>query len=84
MSRYNTTAVIDGVNHKAAYGWEEMSGFKPGYFLQIENPKNEDDMIVNEGFMDGLDNTQFQVLIETFKVHVRSNHLYPIKINAPI
>lgn len=63
MSRNKST----GINPKNGnlvdifYGWDEVPGFKPGYFFQVysrdpEEIKNSpgEGIIVNEGFINGI------------------------------
>lgn len=58
-----------------AYGFDKVSGFKAGYFFQVfsKNPeviKNSqcgDGLIVNEGFLDGIEYSELKELMIKWK-----------------
>lgn len=56
---------------EAAWGWDEVPGFKPGYFFQIfkYNPEeDEDECLVNEGFLAGISLEELEKLKSKWKV----------------
>lgn len=56
-----------------AYGWDEVPGFKPGYFFQVYSRRKEDierdgeGIIVNEGFLTGISETRLKELKKEWK-----------------
>lgn len=71
MSRFNTTGLNpnDGDIVEISYGWDEVPGFRPGYFFQVYSRKKEDrekdgeGLIVNEGFLNGITLEELKKLI---------------------
>lgn len=57
-----------GEMHVASYGWDEMPGFKPGYFFQVFDNKDPDKVLVNEGFMDGISEERLNELKKEWNV----------------
>ena len=73
MSRINRTGTHPETKEKVnvVYGWDEVPGFKAGYFFQVENPKGEDpEYIVNEGFISGMERSELRVLAKKWKVRL--------------
>jgi hypothetical protein len=70
MSRYNRvgTHPESGEKVNVAYGWDVVPGFKPGYFFQVFDPKNEDLTLVNEGFLNGIEEDRLNELKKRWKV----------------
>lgn len=70
MSRYTTIGINpeNGEEVDIAYGWDEVPGFKPGYFFQVYSRRKEDverdgeGVIVNEGFLVGISEERLQSL----------------------
>lgn len=70
MSRYTTVGINpeNGEEVDIAYGWDEVPGFKPGYFFQVYSRRKEDverdgeGVIVNEGFLVGISDERLQAL----------------------
>lgn len=56
-----------------AYGWDEVPGFKPGYFFQVYSRRKEDierdgeGIIVNEGFLTGISESRLKELKKEWK-----------------
>jgi hypothetical protein len=56
-----------------AYGWDEVPGFKPGYFFQVYSRRKEDierdgeGIIVNEGFLTGISEVRLKELKKEWK-----------------
>lgn len=48
--------------HEVAYGWDEVPGFKPGYFFQVFSNKDPDEILINEGFLSGIDKKRLDEL----------------------
>ena len=71
MSRYTCTGIDPSNNAKVniAFGWDEVPGFRPGYFFQVYaveghpkfNPDSEN-IILNEGFLNGISKEQLDDL----------------------
>ena len=69
-----------GVNPKTgnivdvAYGWDEVPGFKPGYFFQVYSrerkdlEKNDEGIILNEGFITGISEEKLKSLLNEWTV----------------
>ena len=69
-----------GVNPKTgnivdvAYGWDEVPGFKPGYFFQVYSrerkdlEKNDEGIILNEGFINGISEEKLKSLLKELTV----------------
>ena len=69
-----------GVNPKTgnivdvAYGWDEVPGFKPGYFFQVYSrerkdlEKNDEGIILNEGFINGISEEKLKSLLNEWTV----------------
>lgn len=56
---------------EAAWGWDEVPGFKPGYFFQIfkYNPTEDEEVcLVNEGFLEGISLEKIENLKSLWKV----------------
>ena len=70
MSRFNRTGLHPetGERVKVSYGWDQVPGFKPGYFFQVFNPKNEDLTLVNEGFLAGISEFRLKTLKKKWQV----------------
>ena len=69
-----------GVNPKTgnivdvAYGWDEVPRFKPGYFFQVYSrerkdlEKNDEGIILNEGFINGISEEKLKSLLKEWTV----------------
>ena len=69
-----------GVNPKTgnivdvAYGWDEVPGFKPGYFFQVYSrerkdlEKSDEGIILNEGFINGISEEKLKSLLKEWTV----------------
>lgn len=70
MSRQirRATHPTTGESHEAAYGWDEVPGFKPGYFFQVFDNKDPDNTLVNEGFLTGISEDRLKELKREWKV----------------
>lgn len=70
MSRFNRTGIHPktGENVNVSYGWDEVPGFKPGYFFQVFDPTDEDLILINEGFLNGIELEQLNKLKKKWKV----------------
>lgn len=70
MSRYNRTGQhpVTGQEVQVAYGWDEVPGFKPGYFFQVFDPNDDDEVIVNEGFLTGISEDSLRRLKKEWSV----------------
>ena len=70
MSRYNRIGQhsVTGQEVQVAYGWDEVPGFKPGYFFQVFDPSDEDEVIVNEGFLTGISEDSLRRLKKEWSV----------------
>lgn len=70
MSRYNRTATHPetGEKHEAAYGWDEVPPFEPGYFFQVFDNVDPDKAIVNEGMLRGISKERLNELKKQWKV----------------
>lgn len=72
MSRFKTTGIHPKTGNPVniAYGYDSMPAFKPGFFFQVFSEDPEDlindssgeGMIVNEGFMNGIDGETLTLL----------------------
>ena len=61
----------DGEILEAAWGWDQVPGFEPGYFFQIfkyDSRTGEDECLVNEGFLAGISLEELQKLKSKWKV----------------
>jgi len=76
MSRKITTGINPETQDivDVAYGWDEVPGFKPGYFFQVYSRRKEDiekdgeGIIVNEGFLTGISETRLKELKKKWKI----------------
>lgn len=56
------------------WGWDEVPGFKPGYFFQVYSRRKEDvekdgeGILVNEGFLEGISEDKLKDLKSIWKV----------------
>lgn len=81
MSRINCIGVnpINDSEVDVSYGWDEVPGFKPGYFFQVfsRDPKDieadGEGLIVNEGFLSGISKDQLKDLAKKYKVRLRQD-----------
>lgn len=71
MSRHNVfvTHPETGDKHLAAWGWDEVPGFAPGYFFQVFDNMNPDKTLVNEGFLVGISEKRLKELKKQWRVH---------------
>ncbi len=56
---------------EAAWGWDQVPGFKPGYCFQIfkyDPIEDEDECLVNEGFLEGISLEELENLKSIWKV----------------
>jgi len=75
MSRKITTGINPETQDivDVAYGWDEVPGFKPGYFFQVYSRRKEDierdgeGIIVNEGFLTGISEVRLKELKKEWK-----------------
>jgi len=57
-----------------AYGWDEVPGFKPGYFFQVYSrepndiEKDGEGIILNEGFLNGISEEKLKILKKEWDV----------------
>lgn len=82
MSRFNTTGVHPdtGETVDVSYGWDQVPGFKAGYFFQVFSRDEEDlrddpsgeGLIVNEGFLVGLTKEHLKRLAKSYKVKLKN------------
>jgi len=52
--------------YEVAYGWDLVPGFEPGYFFQVFD--KDDDVIVNEGFLQGISEERLDLLKKEWSV----------------
>lgn len=73
MSQYTTRATHPetGELHLCRYGWDEVPGFRPGYFFQVDDNKDPDKTIVNEGMLVGLTEAELERLAKKWKVKLK-------------
>lgn len=56
------------------FGWDEVPGFKPGYFFQVYSrepkdiEKDGEGVIVNEGFLQGISEKKLKILKKEWQV----------------
>ena len=56
------------------FGWDEVPGFKPGYFFQVYSrepkdiEKDGEGVIVNEGFLQGISEKKLKILKQEWQV----------------
>jgi hypothetical protein len=76
MSRYSALGTNPETNDTVDvfWGWDEVPGFKPGYFFQVYSRKKEDvekdgeGILVNEGFIEGISEDKLKDLKSIWKV----------------
>ena len=76
MSRKITTGINPETQDivDVAYGWDEVPGFKPGYFFQVYSREPKDiekggeGIIVNEGFLQGISEKKLKILKQEWQV----------------
>lgn len=82
MSRFNTTGVHPdtGETVDVSYGWDQVPGFKAGYFFQVFS-RNEEDLrddpsseglIVNEGFLVGITKDSLKTLAKQYSAKLKN------------
>ena len=59
---------VTGKKVNVAFGWDQVPGFKPGYFFQVFDPEDEDRCLVNEGFLEGIQLSRLRELKKEWKV----------------
>jgi len=76
MSRFHQQIHKEGTKYNVAFGWDEVPGFKAGYFFQVfsedeqwESPDGEG-LVVNEGFLTGISESRLKELGEEWGVDV--------------
>lgn len=58
------------------WGWDEVPGFKPGYFFQVYSKREEDiirdgeGILVNEGFIQGISKDRLLQLKKIWKAKI--------------
>jgi hypothetical protein len=81
MSRYHTTGIDpeNGEPVNVYYGWDQVPGFKSGYFFQVfstnedvirEDPSGEG-LLLNEGFLVGLTKDYLKLLAKRYNVTLK-------------
>lgn len=61
--------------HEVAFGWDEVPGLKPGYFFQVFDNVDPDNLLVNEGFMTGISEERLRELMDQWSVpHLIPDH----------
>ena len=81
MSRYNTTGINPEDNKvvDVAYGYDVVPGFKPGYFFQVysreplEKDPLEENILVDEGFLNGISYKRLTDLSKKWQCELKSN-----------
>jgi hypothetical protein len=76
MSRYSALGTNPETNDTVDvfWGWDEVPGFKPGYFFQVYSRRKEDvekdgeGILVNEGFIEGISEDKLKDLKSIWKV----------------
>lgn len=76
MSRKITTGINPETQDivDVAYGWDEVPGFKPGFFFQVYSRESKDiekdgeGIIVNEGFLQGISEKKLKILKQEWQV----------------
>ncbi len=76
MSRYSALGTNPETNDTVDvfWGWDEVPGFKPGYFFQVYSRRKEDvekdgeGILVNEGFIEGISEEKLKDLKSLWKV----------------
>jgi len=79
MSRYSAIGKNPETNDTVDvfWGWDEVPGFKPGYFFQVYSRRKEDvekdgeGILVNEGFIEGISEEKLEDLKSIWKVKTR-------------
>ena len=82
MSRYCATGIDpeNGETVNVYYGWDQVPGFKAGYFFQVfstnedtirEDPSGEG-ILLNEGFLEGLTKEYLKHLAKRYKVKLKN------------
>jgi hypothetical protein len=79
MSRYSAVGTNPKTNDTVDvfWGWDEVPGFKPGYFFQVYSRRKEDvekdgeGILVNEGFIEGISEEKLKDLKSIWKVKTR-------------
>lgn len=79
MSRYQAIG-INPENKDTVdvfWGWDEVPGFKPGYFFQVYSRRKEDvekdgeGILVDEGFLQGISEERLSQLKTIWKVKTK-------------
>jgi len=76
MSRYNGTGTNPSTGNivRVSWGWDEVPGFKPGYFFQVYSNeasdinKSGDGLLINEGFIVGISEARLKHLKKQWSV----------------
>ncbi len=76
MSRYSALGTNPETNDTVDvfWGWDEVPGFKPGYFFQVYSRRKEDvdkdgeGILLNEGFIEGISEDKLKDLKSIWKV----------------
>ena len=82
MSRYDTTGIDpeNGETVNVCYGWDQVPGFKAGYFFQVfstnedvirEDPSGEG-ILVNEGFLVGITKDRLKTLAKQYSAKLKN------------
>jgi hypothetical protein len=79
MSRYQARGINPENNETVDifWGWDEVPGFKPGYFFQVYSRRKEDvekdgeGILVNEGFLQGISEDRLSQLKTIWKAKTR-------------
>lgn len=73
MSRHVTTGIHPETKERViiAWGWDEVPGFKPGWFFQVFDKKSDDDCIVNEGFLSGISENRLNELASMYSAKIK-------------
>ena len=82
MSRYKVTATIpSGETAEAAYGYDHATG----YFIQVFDPKDEDNLLVDEDSMfTGLGNYKLLALLDHYHITIPLSHTDKISGDWPV
>lgn len=74
MSQYRTRATHPetGELHICRYGWDEVPGYELGYFFQVDDNEDPDNLIVNEGMLVGITKERLEELANYWGVTLKS------------
>jgi len=76
MSRIHSVGINPENNQEVDifFGWDEVPGFKPGYFFQVYSrepkdiEKDGEGIILNEGFLSGISEEKLKILKKEWDV----------------